>query len=84
MRVHSRALAEMNKHENDMRTYKIRDVNNNGNLIGEILAAHADGKQASIFADAMTLRRPYERTELWEDDALIYERPHRHLTPKLH
>jgi hypothetical protein len=73
----------MDKHEDDMRTYEIRYVDGNGNLIGAIFTAQANGKQASIFAHAMTLR-PYERMEVWQDDALIYERPHRPLTPKLH
>jgi hypothetical protein len=67
----------------DMLTYEIRYVDSDGNLIGAIFTSQVGGKQASIFAHAMTLR-PYERMEVWEDDALIYERPHRPVTSKPH
>jgi hypothetical protein len=67
-----------------MQIYEIRYVDRVGNLIGTILTAKGDGKQASIFAHAMTLRK-YERMEVWENGALIYERPHRPLpSSKLH
>lgn len=57
-----------------MRTYEIRYVDANGNLIGAIFTAQAGAKEASVFAHAMTLR-PYERLEVWENDTLIYQRP---------
>ena len=69
--------------EDVMRTFEIRYVDSDGNLIGAIFTSQLDGKQASIFAHAMTLR-PYDRMEVWEDDALIYERPHRSSPPQLH
>jgi hypothetical protein len=70
-------------YEDDMRTYEICYVDSDGNLIGAIFTSQVGDKQASIFAHAMTLR-PYERMEVWEDDALIYERPHRPVTSKPH
>jgi hypothetical protein len=66
-----------------MRTYEIRYVDSDGNLIGAIYTAQADAKQASVFAHAMMLRR-YERMEVWEEDRLIYERPHRASAMKPH
>ena len=66
-----------------MRTYEIRYVDRDGNLIGAIYTSRADGKQASVFAHAMMLRR-YQRMEVWEDDRLIYERPHRSSVSKPH
>jgi hypothetical protein len=69
--------------EDAMRTYEIRYVDSDGNLIGAILTSQLGPRQASIFAHAMTLR-PYERMEVWEDDALIYERPHRPAPSKPH
>ena len=69
--------------EDEMRTYEIRYVDSVGNLIGAIFTSQAGGKQASVFAHAMTLR-PYERMEVWEDDTLIYERPLRPLKSKAH
>jgi hypothetical protein len=56
-----------------MRTYEIRYVDHDGHLIGAIFTAQADSKDASIFAHAMKLRS-YKRTEIWEGEALVYER----------
>jgi hypothetical protein len=66
----------IDEYEDGMQIYEIRYVDGSGNLIGTIFTAKVDGKQASIFAHAMALR-PYDRMEVWEDEALIYERPHR-------
>ena len=66
-----------------MRTYEIRYVDSDGNLIAAIFTAQPGAKQASVFAHAMMLR-PYERLEVWEDDTLIYERPVRPSESKPH
>jgi hypothetical protein len=62
------------KVEDDMRTYEIRYVDDNDNLIGAIFTTQRDGTDASIYAHAMTLRS-YKRMEVWDADSLIYERP---------
>jgi hypothetical protein len=69
-----RGGARNSNNEDDMRTYEIRYVDSDGNLIGAIFTAQPGGRQASVFAHAMTLR-PYERLEVWENDTLIYQRP---------
>ena len=66
-----------------MRTFEIRYVDSDGNLIGAIFTSQPGARQASVFAHAMTLR-PYERLEVWENDTLIYQRPFRSPKSKPH